>query len=259
MIKIGIPSFLNSKIISYPIEHDAVRIPDAEVIRDVPSRLNEMLHGGRIELGLISTGSLVDGDMIVPGISISGPGKVESVVLLSNSEIQDLDGKTVRLSDDSCTSNLLLELLCRGRYHIQPKFLRKDVNSADAELMIGDKALKRQRDKDRPGFVIDLAREWFDWTSLPMVFAAMVTKRKDDPIIQAARGIVSAKNWGVEHVSEVARGSAPDFMSVEETERYIKNIDYSLGHGHIRSIAMFHSLLKKHKLTDRTFKARRLW
>lgn len=259
MIKIGIPAFLNTKVISYPVEHGAIKLPDAGLIPDIPSRLNEMLHGGRIELGLISTGSLVEGDIIVPDISISGPGKVESVVLFSDSEIGGLDGKVVKLSVQSCTSNLLLELLCRDRYRIEPEFVLKEVKRADAELMIGDKALRYQREKNRPKLVIDLAREWFEWTSLPMVFAVMVARKKDDRIVQAARGAISAKDWGVEHVVEVARGSTPEFMSVEETERYIRNIDYSLSEAHMRSIERFHSLLKENGFVDRAFRARRLW
>jgi chorismate dehydratase len=218
-----------------------------------------MLHDGRLDLGLISTGSLIEGDLVVPGISISGPGKVGSVMLYSDCRIDELGGKVVRLSSESCTSNLLLRLLCSKRYGVEPEFVTGGRGKVDAELMIGDKALAHRKERKRQRLAIDMASEWHGWTSLPMVFAVMVARRADQEITDAARRLIEAKDWGLAHLREVARASRPDFMTVKETEDYIANIDYTLGPEHLKSVVGFRFMLKKSGLIEESFIVPRLW
>jgi len=257
MIKIGTPSYLNTKIISYPIERKKVVLQSSMLIEDVPSRLGTMLENGEIDLGLVSTGIMTEDLIIAPTISISGPGKVESVILFSNRKLQDESEWNLGLSKDSYTANMLAMMLCKERYSNGARFVLD--GRTDAQVMIGDNALRQLREKGHWKYVIDLAKEWYDWTRLPMVFAVLVSKRKSASIIKAARGIVRAKEWGLKHIPEIARASKPDFMSIKETERYIRNIDYSLGEKHIESIIRFMTVMQKHGYTDRVFSGRRLW
>jgi chorismate dehydratase len=195
--------------------------------------------------------------IIAPDISISGPGKVESVILFSNRKLQDKGEWNLGLSRDSYTANLLAMMLCMERYGNGARFVLD--SRTDAQVMIGDNALRQLREKGHWKYVIDLAKEWYDWTRLPMVFAVMVSKKKNASIIKAAKGIVRAKEWGMKHIPEIASASKPDFMGVKETERYIRNIDYSLDERHIESITRFMQVMQKHGYTDRVFGGRRLW
>jgi chorismate dehydratase len=88
---------------------------------------------------------------------------VRSVLLVSSVSREKI--RSVRLDPASRTSAALVRILLKRRYGLSPEVRESE---ADAELVIGDPALKA----DLQGRVaLDLASEWRGLTGFPFVFA----------------------------------------------------------------------------------------
>src|SRR5919109_4184066 len=110
LIKLGSVPFLNVKPLIFPLEERLVE-HDFEVSYTPPSNLSRMLFEKKVDLGLIPVAELLKRGTysIVPDISISSYGKVDSVVLISRSDIKDL--RTIAVDARSQSSAALLRVI----------------------------------------------------------------------------------------------------------------------------------------------------
>jgi len=258
MITAGFPSFLNTRPILYGLERNPEWRTRLRVITDLPSHLGVMMRDGRIDLGLIPAGMLTREYPLVPGVSITGPDSMKSVILCSNREMTDTTPWKVRLAEESFTSNMLTMILCREKYRNGAEFVTD--GETDARVLIGDTALRELNGGERKWrFIIDLAKEWYEWTGLPMVFAVLAARRITPQIVEAAQYILQARDFGIDHLDDVAENSICDFMTREEVKAYLKSIDYSLTEKHILSMERFLASVRKLGYRDREFSGRWLW
>jgi len=146
--------------------------PSFEILRDVPSRVADLLHAGALDLAMIPSVEYARGDYaIVPGIAIGSRGPVRSVNLYYRGAIEQL--RRVALDTSSRTSVALLKTLLRERLGRDPDYLEmapsvpEMLEAADAALVIGDRALDYAGDAPR----LDLGAEWDRQTGLPFVYA----------------------------------------------------------------------------------------
>ena len=60
--------------------------------------------------------------------------------------------------------------------------------------------------RERYPFVYDLGQTWKDWTGQPFVFAVWVAQRATDvkEALVAHASLITSRNWGLEHLSELA-------------------------------------------------------
>src|SRR5690606_10376083 len=149
-MKIGLIDYLNTMPFHYDL---AERLQGRGVgfTRGVPAQLNRALMAGEIDLAPISAieaARHADELVILPDLGIASLGAVRTVLLFAwVSDIRELDGQSIALTDHSATSVELLKALCRERYGIQPQFhvTRQHLPSMLAEhqgaLVIGDDAL----------------------------------------------------------------------------------------------------------------------
>jgi predicted solute-binding protein len=129
---------------------------------------------------------------------------------------------------------------------------------ANGELLIGDSALKRMRDRclnttgtsvPEDAFVTDLASEWFDIHCLPFVFARWVV-RKDAPT--KARSALEA--WLAEfrtRENELVQRAVPEAarrlgLSEEDIRLYFRVIRRSLDQSDMDGQALFLSEFEKY-------------
>lgn len=149
----------------------------------VPSALNRALHAGAIDCAPSSSieyGLRHREYKLFPGISTSSRLEMKSVLLLSKHPWEDLGGRSVALSPDSDTSNLLFRILCARRFHVKPEInLAGSVPEGGlaAEVFIGDKALIESLSGRWP-HRYDLADVWAKWQSLPFSFGLWMVRRE---------------------------------------------------------------------------------
>ncbi len=215
------------------------------VIKDVPSRLNRYIYEGIIDIGIISSAEYIENFpkyLILPKLSISSYGKVNSVVLVSDYPIDDIN--LVVLSKQSKTSNYLVQILFNSFLRKRVVFSEKEENQKDiGYVLIGDKALLQ---KDKFPFVYDLSDIWYKYTKTPFVFALWCV-RKDfyhknkDKVIDFYKKLLKSKEKFF-----FSKNSIP-----ENINNYLKNLDFSLKEEHISGLKLFAKYMQKNQIIKR--------
>jgi chorismate dehydratase len=243
-LRLGAVSYLNTKPLVYGLDRQRDQF---DVRFDVPAKCAELLHAGKVDLGLIPAIEYLNGDYaIVPGVSIASDGEVATVAVFTRKPIGDV--KTIALDLSSRTSVALTRVLCAKRWGIAPSFTPAEpdldamLNRADAALVIGDPAF----DIDpaaRKVTKIDLGVEWKALTGLPFVYA-MWTGRPGAASPEQCRALQAARDGGVAHLSEIARAVGGGDAELERRSLvYLRDhLRYGLGTAEAEGLRRFHEL-----------------
>jgi chorismate dehydratase len=244
VLRLGAVSYLNAKPLVYGLD----AFPDQFDVRfDVPARCAELLHQGRVDLGLIPAIEYLRGDYaIVPDIAIASDGDVATVAVFARKPIREVE--TLALDLSSRTSVALTRVLCARHWKIAPKFtpaepdLAAMLAKADAALVIGDPAF--DIDPARHGVTkIDLGGEWKAMTGLPFVYAAWVGRPGAVSPAQC-RALQQARDRGLEHLDAIARtAGGGDAVLAQRALAYLRdNLKYGLGDAERAGLRKFHEL-----------------
>ena len=227
-----------------------------EFVTGEPSLLNAMLARGEVDVSASSSieyARHADEYLIIPDLSISSSGEVGSILFFSKRPIYDLDGREVAVSSASATSTVLLKVLLKFKYGIEPAFkpmtpkLSYMLDGADAALLIGDEALKeRMALPEGSGLsVYDLGREWDDFTGLPFVYALWMIRadsaeRLSDAASGLKRDLLRARDNSMKEYGNIAL-TAPEsaWMGADGLVSYWRAMSYRLGEGHIEGLMRY--------------------
>ncbi|MBZ0280134.1 MAG: menaquinone biosynthesis protein [Anaerolineae bacterium] len=261
-LNIGLIDYLNTMPFHYDL---AERLQDVDVHfeRGVPSQMNRGLMAGEIDLAPISAieaARNADDVVILPGLSIASLGAVRTVLLFSwASDMRDLDGQSIALTDHSATSVALLKVLCGERYQIEPNFIvtKQHLPSMLAEhqgaLVIGDDALvegTHHRALSNPSgwnlpYIYDLGDEWLKMTGLPFTFAVWAA-RKDRAEALADAGVFDALYASTERgLLEGSRDALAQTyaarlaLPVGVCRRYLRDLRYHLTEDDLSGLKLF--------------------
>jgi len=152
------------------------------VIPGIPSELNRMMKGKKLDLSPVSSATYADikeDVLLLPQFCLSSVGYVGSVIMCSNYPIEELNNKKVGLSGASHTSRVLLKILLERFYGIEPYYLQAgpfpDLTGHDAALIIGNDAMRGCADK--APYKYDLGELWLQKTGFPVVFAVFAVQK----------------------------------------------------------------------------------
>jgi len=209
-------------------------------VRDVPSRVADALHAGRVDLGVIPSIEYAAGDYaIVPGLAIASRGPVRSVCLFHGKPLQEV--RRVALDSSSRTSAALLKILLRERlgrdpdYVVMPPSLAEMMAAADAALLIGDKALYAQSGLSR----LDLGQEWTERTGRPFVWAFWAGRQGAASPSDVAR-LQAALAAGLQALPAIAK-TYNGREHAELNQSYLeRHIVYELGDGERAGLEEFY-------------------
>jgi aminodeoxyfutalosine synthase len=221
-----------------------------KVLPVAPRRMGILLDQQMIDAGIFSLLDYVrhQSQLELLGYCIATRDQVKSVMLFTKEGWRDLEGKKIALTDESATSIKLLEVLLERKYGVKAEFERlhggvNDLRSYDAVLLIGDEALRRNK-QGLPGFelVFDLAREWYEWQKLPFVFAVWAVQRN----LPEERRLLLKR-----YIGEALESAEADFAAVggkhgraigladAETQDYLAGFNFRLGDREREAIALF--------------------
>ncbi len=179
ILKLGCIDYLNC----YPLYYQMEKTPIAgvEVIPAYPSKLNEMMQKGLLDISPISAAAyaqIQEDVKILPDFCLASIGYVRSVILISKVPIEDLDKKRIGLSTASQTSVVLLKCLLDKFYNIQPIYepIHPDpsLKNTDAALVIGNEAMLNPL--EAIPYTYDLGDLWLRKTGFPVVFAIFAVR-----------------------------------------------------------------------------------
>ncbi len=206
---------------------------------EAPAELAHAFEAGRVDVALlpVAAGEALEAPRIAD-LGIAADGRVDSVLLFLRKVPEEV--RTVCLDPDSRTSNVLAVLLLRS-YGLDPEVV-DDPAEADAELVIGDRALMRNRES--PDDVLDLGAAWKQRTGLPFVFAAWYGDESAGQELRAAykRGSGRLAEYAAE--GERALGIPADLL-----EQYLRDrIRFKLGRAEHKGLQLFLDEARKESL-----------
>lgn len=213
-----------------------------QVTRLSPTVLQKAFLEGHYDIALCSiTTALCHPDtFILPGMAIGSHGAVDSVRLIFRDGVRDLQQcRRIALDPESNTANLLFQVLL-VHYYQRPMenitWVRPEEHP-DAYLIIGDRALVADRDKG----AIDLGAVWTEWTGLPFVFAAWLT-RTSTIATDIVECLTAVRDRNLFQLEELVTRLAP--AQVRERLGYLReHISYRLDDAELQGIARFHQAL----------------
>ncbi len=242
-LRLGQVEFINCLPINLPIELNKIDI-DAEIISNVPSKLNQMILRGEIDIAPVSSLAYVENkEKLTPiaNLCISSNGPADSVLLFSRFPIEELDGAKIALTYASATSNKLLQIIFKEFLKVNAKFDIKDLSLEElskeypAALFIGDHALLEFSKKPTNLFIYDLGSLWKKYTNLPMVFGIWVARKEiiqdcPEEIEIISNGLNVAKQVGLNNLfdSVIRKAQERVLISKEFYTDYFNHLSYEL-------------------------------
>jgi chorismate dehydratase len=226
----------------------------AELVSATAADLNDLLAAGELDLSVVSAVEYARDAAayhLLPDLAISCDGPVHSVKLFSRRPVTELGGATVLRTASSRTSVLLLELLCRHRWLVAPRFatVRAEPSDLDglshiphdAVLVIGDAALLLAAGKSYP-VQVDLGQAWQDWTGLPFVFAVWAARRNSNQqsVREVYQRLLESRAWGLAHLDLLAdQAWATTGIPRATCRAYLDNLDYGFSYRHLAGLTDF--------------------
>ncbi len=233
-MKIVAVEYLNTLPMIYGIRRVAHRALCDGLHLAIPSQCAKIAADGMCDIALVPVGALssLPPYKIITDYCISATGEVDTVALLSNTELS----KVTRIYRDthSRTSVKLCELLCGELWKIAPEFvdgLPSELSEGEAMVAIGDKVFDLE---DNYKYKIDLSSEWERLYSLPFVFAVWVALTPLGE--QYSEKLNESLAYGVSHISD----ALPDDPPRPRFLRYLtESIEYGLSEKKLQSMELF--------------------
>jgi chorismate dehydratase len=223
------------------------------IVQGVPSHLNGLLERGEVDVAPCSSIEFArnaDRYRVLPDLVIGARGPVRSIVFASTRPPRELDGALVAMPTASATSVVLLKVLLRLRWGVQPRFRWFDqaaedpfAAGADAALFIGDVALQPELYPRIP-HRYDLGAEWWDHTGLPFAFAVWQAAGGSDDALRRLHGeLLESRAYGLAHRAALAARWAERFgFGVEYLDRYWAGLSYELDDSMLQGLTTFYRL-----------------
>jgi len=245
--RIGVVPYANG----LPLEHFLPNhLPQARIIRAVPSALGKMLAAGELDVAMLSTIELARHPDYgyIPGLGIGSDGPVASVMLFCARNRDDV--KTVALDQSSLTSVAMARILFAEFWKQVPRYvpftppLENGLREADAALMIGDPALEFDgavRNK------LDMGECWRNYCGLPFVYAAWITRPGLDPG-SLKEPFHQALDEGLKALETLARiragrsAQSPEFF----LDYFTRCVRYRLGDREVEGLRFFLDRAREH-------------
>lgn len=253
--KVGHIQFLNCLPLYYGLVKSHALL-DVELIKGNPTELNNLLISGSLDMSPISSIEYArhhESLLLFPDFTVSSDGEVKSILFLSRFPIEKLKGKRVALTDTSATSHVLLKLILKHRYNVEPEYIvcRPDLDSmlsaADAALLIGDLALKYYVDP-KDFYLYDLGAEWKELTGKKMVYAVWAVNLDfADTQAETTEYVFDifkkSMDYSVQHLPEIAEYAAKwEPFSSSFLIGYFRSLRFDFGKDYREGLLHFYRL-----------------
>lgn len=252
-MRVGRIPYINCYPVYGAIDRGLVPV-SAELVSATAADLNDLLAADQLDLSVVSAVEYARDAAayhLLPDLAISCDGPVHSVKLFSHRPVQELGGATVLRTASSRTSVLLLELLCRHRWLVTPRFATVRAEPSDlgglsqmphdAVLVIGDAALLLAASNTYP-VQVDLGQAWQEWTGLPFVFAVWAARRTVNPesVREVHQRLVESRDWGLAHLDLLAdQAWATTGIPLATCRAYLNDLDYGFSYRHLAGLTDF--------------------
>lgn len=249
MLTISCVSYANSVPYVYGLKKLVESHPNEVIFSlDNPAICADKIISGSVDIGLVPVAILekLNFYRFIGEFGIAANGVVQTVLLLSNSPLQKIN--KIHLDYQSRTSVVLLKILCKFFWDIQPEFVQsspgyeQNISENEGGLVIGDRCF---RIANTFKYQYDLSYEWKIFTQLPFVFATWVSNKSKVHPLEGE--LLNAFDFGVDN-KMIALESRTDFAFSDLVSNYVSQIIiYRLTEKHFQAMKLFHSFQQQFK------------
>jgi len=255
-IRLGEIKFTNV----WPVFHyfPSARFEDwLEVIAMKPTGLNTAMAIGEIDVAPISSFAYAEQSeklLLLPHLSVSAFNHVHSILLFHKVPLEQLDGKTISLTNTSATSVHLLKIILEHFVGIKPSYettapnLSQMMEKTEAALLIGDDAIQANRENHGQYLVTDLADAWNAFTGLGMTFAVWAVREEiaiqyPDEINQIYNAFQEIKRKGLSDLEPIIqRAQAQIGGSAAYWTNYFRTLSYDFDEEQQKGLQLYFQL-----------------
>lgn len=266
-IRLGQVDYLNCLPVYHPLEEGLLPL-DNELVKGPPTTLNRLFLSDQLDVTPMSSieyARNADRCIILPDLSISADGRVESILFFSKVPVTELDGKKIYLTSSSATSVVLLKILFEHYYHLEVEFetaspdLERMMEKADGALLIGDDAMQAQQYvKERNGLyqVTDLGEAWKQFTGGKMVYALWVVRKayadqNPEAVDLISKTLLQSLKAGfIQYPSLVAKAQMRSGLPLSVIEDYYRIMQYDFGGETRKALLTFYDYAYKSGLIN---------
>jgi len=244
-LKISAVCYLNTIPFVYGLQQSGL-LKNFRLDLDIPSICAKKLQSEEVDISLVPVGAFTDFTQyhLISDYCIGAVGEVKTVLLLSKVPLDKI--RKISLDFDSRTSVRLIKVLGEHYWHISPEWENLSSDRLmksyipESVVAIGDKTFTL---RGHYPYIYDLAEVWINFTSLPFVFAAWISKKKMPASILAP--FTEALSYGVDHKKESIEFFKDKLPQDVDCLDYLeKNISYLLDIQKRQGLELFLSYLK---------------
>ncbi|MDM5316108.1 menaquinone biosynthesis protein [Fictibacillus sp. b24] len=256
-MNIGEISYTNIIPLYYYLDRERLMDQGVTITHAVPSKINRLMENQLVDIGGISSfsfGKNADHYSLVPDLSVSSYGRVNSIFLFSKRKIEDLSGKKIALTSSSETSVALLKIVLDRFYSVEVSYqvetphFEKMLENYDACLLIGDDAISAYR-KRGSYHVYDLGEIWYQQTGLPMIFAVMAYRNemeteKGSLLSYVGKSMIESKErcQREKFIPVIERVLAKHGGTFQFWESYFNGLNYQFSGEHEKGLNLYFQL-----------------
>ena len=270
-VNLGRIIYMNVAPVYYGIDNGMK--PDwLNIVSAPPSILNNMMVKNELDISPVSSVAYAknhDEWLLLPDLSIACFGRVMSVILVSKKPFEKLTDNKVIITDKSAAAAELLKLLFSIK-RVKPVFETMPIQcpdeikkSADAALIIGDKALKEKWELHFD-HVFDLGQMWLELTGLPFVFALWAVRKsfadkKPEVVSSIIKLFDISKEQGKKkkNLEDIAKKASEILgIDIDICRKYYELLNYNLDPLQLKGIRSFFEKLYKEKILSQEVRLR---
>ncbi|MCL5292361.1 MAG: menaquinone biosynthesis protein, partial [Actinobacteria bacterium] len=122
--RVGHIQFLNCLPLYYGLVNNGT-ILDIDLTKGTPTELNRWLVEGKLDISPISAIEYARNAselVLLPKLTVSSDGKVGSILLASKVPVEELGTASVALTNTSRTSQVLVKIILKVKYGVEPTY-----------------------------------------------------------------------------------------------------------------------------------------
>ncbi|MCD4764063.1 MAG: menaquinone biosynthesis protein [Desulfobacterales bacterium] len=260
-VNLGRIVYMNAAPVYYEIDK-CPKLDWLNIVSAPPSILNNMMEKEELDISPVSSVAYAknqDEWLLLPDLSIACFGRVMSVILVSKKPFEKLTDNKVIITDKSAAAAELLKLLFSIK-RVKPVFETMPIQcpdeikkSADAALIIGDKALK---EKWHVHFdhIYDLGQMWLELTGLPFVFALWAVRKsfadkKPEVVSSIIKLFDISKEQGKKNLEDIAKKASEILgIDIDICKKYYELLNYDLDPLQLKGLTSFFEKLYHKKI-----------
>ena len=260
-VNLGRINYINVAPVYYGLDNGLK--PDwLNIVSAPPSILNNKMAKNELDISPVSSVAYAknqDEWLLLPDLSISCFGSVMSVILVSKKPFEKLTDKKIIITDKSAAAAELIKLLFSIK-RVKPVFETMPIQcpdeikkSADAALIIGDKALKEKWELHFD-HVFDLGQMWLELTDLPFVFALWAVRKsfadKQPEVVSSIIKLFNiSKEQGKKNLEDIAK-KASEILGIDTDicKKYYELLNYNLDPLQLKGLTSFFEKLYHKKI-----------